>query len=72
MHSEQESLGKRNPDYWHVREEMIGNVEQELQSQMGGRSRQKVSGECQNHANKSQGPKLVLMNVITRGFYDVK
>lgn len=61
MHSEQESFGKRNPDYWHIREEMIGNVEQELQTQMGGRSRQKVSGECRNHVNGSPDPKLVLI-----------
>ncbi|XP_056883482.1 cilium assembly protein DZIP1 isoform X1 [Takifugu flavidus] len=43
MRSEQESFRKRNPDYWHIREEMIGNVEQELQTRTGGRSRQKVS-----------------------------
>eukprot|EP00066_Takifugu_rubripes_P015263 XP_011604529.1 PREDICTED: zinc finger protein DZIP1 isoform X1 [Takifugu rubripes] len=43
MRSEQESFRKRNPDYWHIREEMIGNVEQELQTRTGGRSRQKGS-----------------------------
>lgn len=63
MHSEQESFRKRNPDYWHIREEMIGNVEQEVQTQMGGRPRQKVSGECKNHVIGSHGPKIVLINV---------
>ncbi|CAG04951.1 unnamed protein product [Tetraodon nigroviridis] len=43
MHSEQESFRKRNPDYFHIREEMIGNVERELQTRIGGGSRQKVS-----------------------------
>lgn len=72
MHSEQESFRKRIPDYWHIREEMIGNVEQELQARMGGRSSQKVSGECKNHVNGSHGPKLVLINVNTWSCYNVR
>lgn len=72
MHSEQESFRKRNPDYWHIREKMIGSVEQELQTQMGGRSRQKVSGECKNHVSGSHGPKLVLINVNKRSCYNVR
>lgn len=66
MHSEQESFRKRNPDYWHIREEMIGNVEQELQTRMGGRSRQKVSGECKHHVKGSHPQKLVLIDVKER------
>lgn len=51
---------------------MIGNMEQELQIRMGGRSRQKVSGDCKNHVNGSHGPKLVLINLITRRCYSVR
>lgn len=38
----------------------MGIVEQELQTRMGGRSRQKVSGEWKNYGN---GAKLVLIHV---------
>lgn len=44
-------------------------VEQELQTRMGGRSKQKVSGERKNYAN---GPKLVLINGNTRQRYNVR
>lgn len=49
MDSGQESFRKRNPDYWHVREQIITNVEQELQTRMDGRSSQRGAGECKNH-----------------------
>lgn len=72
MHSEQESFRKRNPDYWHIREEMIGNVEQELQTRTGGRSRQKVSGECEHHVKGRHPQKLVWIDVKERICYNVR
>lgn len=72
MHSEQESFRKRNPDYWHIREEMIGNVEQELQTRMGGRSRQKVSGERKHHVKGRHPQKLVWIDVKERICYNVR
>lgn len=72
MHSEQESFRKRNKDYWHIREEMIGNVEQELQTRMGGRSRQKVSGERKHHVKGRHPQKLVWIDVKERICYNAR
>lgn len=72
MHSEQETFRKRTPDYWHIREEMISSVEQELQTRMGGRSKKKVSGESKNHVKGRHPQKLVLIHVKGRHGYNIR